>query len=69
MVRELVRQLFEGDKYYIEAAGLSTDTKPTVKIITGSTFMEVDTGDVYTYDEVGETWHKVGGTADANGGD
>ena len=45
---------------YYEFAGLHDDTKPTDKdIATGSTLVEVDTGDVYMYDEVGKEWHKV----------
>ena len=47
-----------GIKYY-EMAGLSTDTKPTEGIATGSLFMEVDTGDVYGFDEESEEWMKV----------
>ena len=60
MVRELVRQLFEGDKYYIEAVGLSTDSKPTANIITGSLFLEVNTGDIYAFEE-GDSpaWDKI----------
>lgn len=42
-------------KSYVEAAGLSTDTKPD-NVITGSIFVEVDTGKVFMYDEVGESW-------------
>ena len=49
-----------GEKKYIEYAGLSTDTKPTDEIIaTGSVFIEVNTGNAYLYDEIGETWKKV----------
>ena len=33
--------------------------KPTEKITTGSLFMEVDTGDIYAYDEEGEEWNKL----------
>ena len=41
--------------------GLSTDTKPTVKfndlkILTGSTFFEMDTQDVYFYDGGSDSW-------------
>ena len=61
MVRELVNKGFDSDQFYVEYAGLSTDTKPTAGLVTGSTFMEVDTGNVYLFDEVGETWKKVGG--------
>ena len=44
---------------YFELSGLSTDTKPTDEVSTGSLFLEVDTGDVYAYDEEGETWGKI----------
>ena len=43
---------------YIEASGLSTDTKPTNGIATGSLFLEVDTGDVYAYDEESD-WMQI----------
>lgn len=41
--------------------GLSTDTKPTVnynslKITNGSTFFQMDTQEVYFYDEATENW-------------
>jgi hypothetical protein len=41
--------------------GLSTDTKPTVnynslKITNGSTFFQMDTQEVYFYDEATESW-------------
>ena len=51
---------FVGRGKYYEYAGLSTDTKPQRDdIITGSLFLEVDTGDVYAYDEDGTTWHQI----------
>lgn len=37
-----------GDDVY-EIAGLSTDVKPTSTIGDGSTFEELDTGDIYTF--------------------
>jgi len=43
-------------------SGLHTDPKPTEGVATGSTFLEVDTCDVYLYDEEGQTWNKVGGS-------
>ena len=51
-----------GNGRYIEAAGLSTDTKPTTGIVSGSKFYEWNTTDekmyVYMYFEtVG--WKKV----------
>ena len=48
-------------KRYIEAVGLSTDTKPTDDILTGSTFMEIDTCKVYFYDEANTEWIEAGG--------
>lgn len=63
MFRILVDQPYDGEKRYIEAAGLSTDEKPSEDIITGSSFLEVDTGDAYLYDEVGQMWSKIGGTS------
>ena len=63
MVRELVSK---GDKYdktlpaYKEFAGLSTDSKPKERVLTGSLFLEVDTGDVYAFDETSTgTWGKI----------
>ena len=44
---------------YFDLSGNSLDTKPTAGVATGSTFVEVDTGDVYFYDEDSETWNKL----------
>ena len=46
-------------------AGISTDTKPTgtygtTLIGNGSTFIEMNTGYVYMYDEANSTWRKLG---------
>ena len=46
--------------YFVEIAGLSTDTKPTAGIATGSAFIEVDTTLVALFDESDGTWY--GGT-------
>ena len=46
--------------YYYEISGLHGDTKPSYSdIVTGSLFFEVDTGDVYAYDEEEHEWNKV----------
>lgn len=42
--------------YYVEAACLSTDQKPTDRIATGSICTEVDTGTVFFYDEASGEW-------------
>lgn len=40
-----------------EFYGLSTDEKPiNEKVINGSTFLEIDTGSVFMFDEEGQTW-------------
>ena len=71
MIRELkIRQISFDDSpvFYKELAGLKDDTKPTAALATGSTFLEVDTGDVYAYDEDGGTWNKIcalGGSDDS----
>ena len=41
---------------FIEGFCLSTDSKPTERIATGSNLIEVDTGNVFFYDEEAETW-------------
>lgn len=38
--------------------GLSEDDKPTVHVPNASTFYEMDTSDVYFYDEEHGTWLK-----------
>lgn len=60
MVRILSVKQFRdssGEYQYIEAAGLSTDTKPEVEnMATGSTFIAVDTKKVYMWNETAESW-------------
>ena len=56
MVRELAGFAFDGAKKFCDFAGMSTDTKPTGNFITGSRFVEVDTGIPYLYDEESNTW-------------
>ena len=60
MIRNLVENSFTGEMKYIEAAGLSTDSKPTSGIVTGSVFIEVNTGKVYLFDEASGSWQEVG---------
>lgn len=46
-----------------EFRGLSTDEKPTEigvnKIDNGSTFLEIDTGNIYLYDLENEEWKEI----------
>ena len=60
MVREIVKKLQNDDVNYYEFAGISTDTKPKKGVCTGSLFLEVNTGDVYAYNEASSgTWTKI----------
>lgn len=47
------------DKPELELRGLSTDTKPTEKVINGTTFIEMDTGKIYMYDLENEEWKEI----------
>ena len=47
------------EKSLAQIACLSTDTKPTSGLATGSIALEVDTGDVYAFDEVSGDWTKI----------
>lgn len=59
MVRITNETTYPANKRYIEAFGLSTDSKPTTGIITGSTFVEVDTAKVYLFNESASAWVEV----------
>lgn len=59
MVRITESRIISGNVSYVELSCLSTDTKPTANICTGSLALEVDTGDVYAFDEVGGEWGKI----------
>ena len=54
----ILKSEFVDGRWYVEIAGNNTDdSKPTDNICQGSIFTEVDTGDVYLYDE-GDGWTK-----------
>lgn len=57
MIR-ILKSVALGDKTYQEIALLSTDTKPTAGIATGSIAFVVDTGDFYAFDEVSGNWNE-----------
>ena len=60
MIRVIYERIIEGNTKYVEAAGLSTDSKPTAGLATGSLFLEVNTGDIYAFEEgVSPTWNKI----------
>ena len=58
MVRITSERVLDGNVNLIEAACLHDDTKPS-GVATGSICLEVDTGDVYAYDEAGAEWDKI----------
>ena len=61
----LENDVYENDsnsvKNLVQIACLHADTKPTEGIVTGSLALEVDTGDIYAFDEVGTQWNKING--------
>lgn len=60
MIRTITRKVFTNDKLFCTFAGNSSDSKPTEGIITGSTFLEVDTGIEYLFDEDTGAWEATG---------
>ena len=60
MVRAIVEKAFTPTQKYAELFGLSTDAKPTSGIVTGSVFVEVDTGKAYLFNEAASAWVEQG---------
>lgn len=60
MVRALVFETYNETLAYAEYAGLSTESKPTGGIVTGSKFTEVDTGIISRFDESSAEWFAQG---------
>lgn len=58
-----VRKTTEGQTTYCELRGLSTDTKPTeingMTIGNGSVFIEIDTQEVFIFNETTQEWTGV----------
>ena len=59
-MRALVENKFSDNKKYVELYGTSSDSKPTTGIVTGSVFVEVDTGKRYLFNEDASAWVEVG---------
>ena len=59
MVRITEQRIISDNANYVELSCLSTDTKPTANICTGILALEVDTGDVYAFDEVSGEWAQI----------
>lgn len=61
-MRYLVDELFTGDLHFVIIAGDSNETKPEGSFISGSMFLEVDTGKGYLFNEngtAGSKWTEV----------
>ena len=64
-VRCIEEKAFEGNKVLVRFAGLSTDSKPTGDFVNGSSYVCVDNGAEFMYNETSNTWAqtKAGYTA------
>lgn len=65
-MKELKKQLFGYDSdgapiYYAEIVGLSTESKPTAGLVSGSRFTEVNTGKSFVLDAESDAaaWHEL----------
>ena len=58
MIRYLIHRPTTDGKVYAVIAGLSTDTKPTAGLITGSRFVAADTGAGYLFNETAGEWNE-----------
>ena len=56
-MREIISIALQKGLNYIEAYGNSSEDKPSNGIATGSKFTEVDTGNVYLFDELTQEWY------------
>lgn len=58
------------DLFYVVLAGTSSESKPTTGIVSGSRFVEVNTGKTYVFDGISDTpaWTElVVATAEVSG--
>ena len=67
-MRTIVSRQFTVDKSYVEIFGTSSESKPTAGIVTGSRYTEVDTGDVYLFNETASEWVKQPAQGGGSGG-
>ena len=57
-MRKISERIIDNEVNYVVISGDSSETKPTDHICDGSVFMESDTGDSYTFNELSGTWIK-----------
>ena len=66
MAVHMIKTPLDDGYIMVEAYGMSTDSKPSFAgMATGSTFVAVDTGKAYLYEEEEPKWYEVGGSSDA----
>ena len=64
----MITEVSKGREYSVPSfRGLSTDSKPT-DAGNGAEFIEINTGDVYYYNEAGSAWVKYTGSEGGGGG-
>ena len=69
MFTNRIASYYSAGKVLIEAACLSTDTKPTDGIANGSLCLEMDTGKIYAFNEEASEWIEIGSSSGGGGGD
>ena len=64
-VRCIEQKAFDGNKTLCKFAGLAADSKPTGNFVNGTSYVCVDTGAEYMYNETAAEWNqtKAGYTA------
>ena len=66
MAVHMIKTPLDDGYIMVEAYGKSTDSKPSFTgMATGSTFVAVDTGKAYLYEEEEPKWYEVGASSDA----
>jgi hypothetical protein len=58
-IRCIEEKAFEGNKVLAKFAGLSTDSKPTGAFVNGSSFVCVDDGSEFMYNETAGEWNQT----------
>lgn len=67
-IRCIEKKAFDGNKTLCKFAGLSTDSKPTGEFVNGTSFICVDDGSEFMYNETASEWNqtKAGYSAQEN---
>ena len=58
-IRCIEEKAFEGNQVLVKFAGLSTDSKPTGDFVNGSSFVCVDDGSEFMYNETAGEWNQT----------